>query len=362
MSESDTDTGRKQRNSTLEVLRIISMLLIVFHHAFNWGAMELPEGLGLNTIVYGMGMFCGQIGVVVFFLITGYFMVTQKFTVRKLVRMVLEIWFYSWSILLLDILFGDPQPTTYMYCLFPLSTCHWWFVEAYIALMILSPFINRILNSINARRHLLICAILFFLTYVGYIMEGRARYAAAFGTAVTVYVIAAYIRLHPNEKTESKRTGAIILAASLAFDIALLVVSASYFDTDTYRAIVEFFDKRTSVNELMAGLGLFLIFVNMKPRYSKTVNAVAASTFGVYLIHQSIPVKHVMWSDWLEMDVMFAEPWFPLYAIGCALAVFSICVLIDKLRVKLVFEPLNARIENLTARVEAKVDKMMGRF
>lgn len=353
----DQTKSEERRNSSIEFLRIVAMLLIVLHHAFFWGDVEAPAEGGLDSVLYGMGMFAGQIGVIAFFMITGYYMVTQKFTVRKLIRMLLEIWFFSWCILLVDAIFGDPSIFTIRACLFPMIACHWWFVDTYIALMILSPFINLVLNSIGPRRHLLIIFVMFFMTYVGYVMEERARYVAAFGTALTVYALAAYVRKYPSGITENRMTGPVLLASVLIADVIVLYSTSISMDQQSFTGLVDSMYQMMSLNELLAGVGLFLTFKNLRCSYHPIVNSIAASTFAVYLIHESMPVKHVLWSDWLDMDEMFVEPLFVPYVVVCTLAVFLICVVIDKMRMWLIFRPLEGRIDRLTQKVEALIRK-----
>lgn len=346
------------RDSNLEVLRILAMLLIVFHHAFYWGGMELPGSPDLNTVVYAVGRLSGQVGVLVFFLITGYFMIRQRFTVRKLVRMVLEIWFYSWTIAAVMVLTGQADPLESVLCLFPLMTGEWWFIEAYLALMVLSPFVNRILNSVTKREYLLITGVLFFLTYVLYLAEMGPRYCAAFGTAVTVYCIAGYIRLYPTDALRGMRTGAILLSIGILADVIALTVlfSVCY---DMFPIAIDIMDERTCLPELLVALGMFLIFLNMRGRSVPWVNYIASSTFAVYLIHQAAPVKHVLWSAWLDMGAAFQYDWFPLYVIGCTLLVFSMCIAIDKLRIGLVFGPMRRRIDDLSEMIERYLEGLL---
>ncbi|MBE6527986.1 MAG: acyltransferase [Thermoplasmata archaeon] len=395
------------RNSNLELLRIICMLMIVFHHISMFGGIDLPDEPDLNVVVYAMQKFCGQFGVLIFFLISGYFMVNQKITVKKLLRLVLEIWFYSFVILAICIACGVSVPPERMIkSLFPIVTSQWWFMDAYLGLMIVSPFINMVLHRINERQHLLLCGVMFFLTYIQYSTIGTGRFVTAFGTAVTMYLIAGYIRLHPKPLTSSFGNGVALTVFSLAADIVLayslafycydgpLEYSYLYFVVfvgllllftilylTTRRKIVlaagivvmlyvhafwslslygfgvgvEYFRERMSITELFFALGMFLTFLNMRPRHSKAINWVAASTLAVYLIHESILLKHLIWKPWLHMDEMFADEMFPLYAVACTLLVFAVCIIIDKLRIWLVFKPLDNRINSLADRIESKL-------
>lgn len=67
--------GKKKRNSNIELLRIIAMFLIVMHHysihGFDTSALqEMPDRLVVDWFMAG-----GKVGVVIFVLISAYFMV-----------------------------------------------------------------------------------------------------------------------------------------------------------------------------------------------------------------------------------------------------------------------------------------------
>lgn len=70
----------KIRNSNLELLRIVSMILIIMHHyAVHGGFDLLNTELDLNRIWIQILSIGGKIGVNCFVLITGYFMINSKF-------------------------------------------------------------------------------------------------------------------------------------------------------------------------------------------------------------------------------------------------------------------------------------------
>lgn len=74
----------KQRNARIELLRIISMLMVIMLHCLSMsGALNYLEGA--NYFIYwGMEAAC-IIAVDLFVLISGYFMVEGKFRSRKIV-------------------------------------------------------------------------------------------------------------------------------------------------------------------------------------------------------------------------------------------------------------------------------------
>ena len=96
-------TNNKLRNSSFELLRIISMLLIVAHHFVVHGKFDLTSMFNKNIFfLQSLSMF-GKLGVNLFVLISGYFSCMQpspphiKFS--KLIKLEIEVIFYSILIL-----------------------------------------------------------------------------------------------------------------------------------------------------------------------------------------------------------------------------------------------------------------------
>lgn len=87
------------RESNIELLRIVSMVLIIMHHFSVHGTFSFTPELTFNKVflqVFGLG---GKAGVVAFVMITGYFMVSSSFKLHKFAKLVGQIWFYSLAML-----------------------------------------------------------------------------------------------------------------------------------------------------------------------------------------------------------------------------------------------------------------------
>lgn len=76
---------KTERNTNLEMLRIISMILIVMSHSDDWmGLAEFySEIVCLNKFITDWLHVGGQIGVGCFLLISGYFMIDKQITSKK---------------------------------------------------------------------------------------------------------------------------------------------------------------------------------------------------------------------------------------------------------------------------------------
>lgn len=93
---------RKQRNSNLELMRILLMLgMIAHHYVVNSGVEALYDLSSFSWDVWFLqifGMF-GKTGINCFTLLTGYFMVKSNITLKKFLKLYLEVKFLLYRML-----------------------------------------------------------------------------------------------------------------------------------------------------------------------------------------------------------------------------------------------------------------------
>ncbi len=207
----DIKTGEykleQNRKSNIELLRIISMLLIIsFHYVFKSGYVF--EQLNYNSFIVKTFYFFGELGVNLFFLITGYFLVKGKFSIKKFIRLILEVnFYYILTLIVFDIIKnGDVNLheifKTYILEL-PTIFDKYWFFTVYILLYVFSPYLNMFLQSIKKSDYqkLLILLVLIWSiipTIFGIRLNDTEKllYYNRFIWAVIIYFIGAYIRIY----------------------------------------------------------------------------------------------------------------------------------------------------------------------
>lgn len=86
--------------------------------------------------------------------------------------------------------------------------------------------------------------------------------------------------------------------------------------------------------DVATGVALFMTFKNFKMKYNKWINTIAASTFGVLLIHaNSDTMRQWLWCDTLQNAEQFYMSYACIYAMITVIAIFVICVAIDYARI-----------------------------
>ena len=104
----------KKRESNIELLRIIAMFMIISYHFVyrsNWSITFLQDGY-INYYLCLLGSF-GQIGVDLFFIISGFHMAQSKnLNPRKVLPIARKTWFYSLAIFLFSYYSIPPLSST----------------------------------------------------------------------------------------------------------------------------------------------------------------------------------------------------------------------------------------------------------
>ena len=338
---------KKPRQSGIELFRIITMLMIVVHHyVVNSGVREI---LGLNPlsiesiILLNLGAF-GKIGINCFVLITGYFMCKSNITLKKFLKLFLEVMFYKIIITTIFIICKYPAEwnvATIITTMLPLTSITSNFTGCYLIFFLFIPFLNILIKNINEKMHgLLLLACLIPFTVIANIpgVAVSINYVLWF---IIIYFIGAYIRLYKQELF-SKKWWSIVFIINVILCIASVIamlVLRTYFDL----ALSEYFfvvdcNKILAVTTAVSG---FITFKNANIKYSKFINVVASACFGVLLIHaNSGAMRTWLWGDMLKNVEYLGSNWIYLHFLLSILIVYIGCTLIDLARIYLIEKPL----------------------
>lgn len=342
--------GGKERSSNLELYRILVMLLIVAHHyVVNSGLLDVmnQDVLSTNTTFFSLFGAWGKTGINCFVLITGYFMCTSKITFRKFLKLLLWVLTYSVLITAVFIISGyTPNGVLRMiYEVIPLKSLDTGFTSCFIVFYLCIPFLNILLNNVTKRQHQwLILLLLFIYTLHGSVpklMSVSMNYVSWFSV---LYFIAAYLRLYPIKEKNTKFWGAATLVSFAFSSIGILLLNHVQAKLGMDAKVQYSYMLVQDSNAFLAftnGITSFMWFKSMKIRNSKLINTIAASAFGVLLIHaNSGTMRQWLWIDSVDCVGHFDTPYYWLYAIGCVLAIYAVCTLIDYIRIKTIETPL----------------------
>lgn len=185
------------------------------------------------------------------------------------------------------------------------------------------------------RQHLyLLSLLLFCFTLCGSIPKFNVgmNYVTWFGV---VYLLAAYIRIYPTKLLQDTKKWMWISLGSIFLAFASVIVL--YIFAGGTRAYF-FISDSNKLFALMIAFSTFVWFKNLKIGYSKIINTIGASTFGIFLIHTAgDSMRQWLWSDTINCVGHYEDMLLYLvaYTILSVLAIFIICFCIDRIRIVL---------------------------
>lgn len=348
-----TDRFRgRVRSSNIELFRILSMLMIVAHHyVVNSGLIDcIDTQASLHfqdyfLLLFGWG---GKTGINCFVLITGYFMCTSEITKKKFFKLLGERYFYAVTIWCLFFFTGYEAFSVkgFLKMIFPFFTVADNFTGCFLLFYLLIPFLNKLIHALTEKEHLLLMA---WCIGVYAFLPSFAKANVVFNYVTwfsVLYVIASYIRLYPKEWFSNVTVTGLIAGVSLLLSWASIIVLAmvSRMVGKGIGICYFFVADSNKVLALVTGVGAFLFFKNLKIGYSKAINTIAASTFGVLLIHaNSDTMRRWLWGDVCNNVGAYQEGNIIIHAIVSVMVIYFVCTIIDMIRNRLIEQPLIKR-------------------
>jgi hypothetical protein len=323
------------------------MIIIVAHHyVVNSGLRELIQeqsSLTLQSVfllIFGWG---GKTGINCFVLITGYFMCTSNITLKKFLKLILEIEFYNIIFYLIFLISGYDNFSIkgMLKSILPITSLTTNFTGCYLVFFLFIPFLNILIKNMSRKQHtlLIILCLVAFSILPNLKIDVNFSYVSWF---MVIYFIGSYIRLYPNKWFDSKKFSgvAVIISLMLSWGSVLAVAQLSSIISDRVTRYTFFIADSNKVLAVATAVSAFLFFKNLNIKYNKVINTIAASAFGVLLIHaNSDTMRQWLWKDTLNNVGMFNSKFLFVHAIVSVAAVYIVCTLIDILRIRFLEKP-----------------------
>ena len=151
----------KEKNANIELFRLTSMLLIVMHHAVLYSDILSNSAISLNKYFAAILYIGGKYGANVFFAITAYFLIDKTFHFKRVVSVWKTTLFYSLLFFVLNFVIGFRSYELRDICEAVLPICYksYWFVTAYVGLILLSPFLNVLIYKLDKTAYVILLII-----------------------------------------------------------------------------------------------------------------------------------------------------------------------------------------------------------
>ncbi|MBE5847869.1 MAG: acyltransferase [Lachnospiraceae bacterium] len=358
----------KERKANFELLRIIAMLMIISLHYLDKGGILCDAAKGptaaVDFLAWWIEALCVS-SVNVYVLISAYFLADADYKPRRAVKVWAQTFFYSAGIFV--IMFASGALTVQesdlyhaLTCILPITEEHYWFVTAYILMVLFAPLMNASLKSLEKKTYQKGLLFLFLILSLAptilpvKLPTDRGGYDAVW--FLFLYLLGAYMKIHglaisyANVKARNAAMSPLRYRA-ICFMLYLLLSAAIFMSmwfVSGVHALTgklgDYITRQYHYNSalcLVSSVLLFLVFENLElsnEKIGRSICFLAEGSFGVYLIHEHSTLRY-LWPQWFCVDKMAHTPLFVLHLLGTAAAIYLIGALIDYVRRKL-FESL----------------------
>lgn len=346
------------RKSNIELLRIISMLLIISHHyvvnSEIMNAFQIGD-TSINYIFLNLWGMWGKTCINTFILITGYFTCKTGPTIKRYCKILLEYLFYHFVIYFIMLAagyetIGFKRVFDLFFVVFRFANRSGYFTYSFLIFYLFIPFINKFIQSItkyDMRKVVLLLLFVFTIQstfFFNYYIFGEVFWFIA------VYFIGAYLSLYPPEWSCNLKGSVRLLIMSLVLSyssvLLMIFVGAMTQKADPYIFVAD----SNKLGAVLVSVMLFSTFKNLNIGYSKAINLMAKTTFGVLMIHANSDAwRKFMWVDLLHVNTFYSLPIISLImrSILIVAGIFIICSLIDLIRIFLIEKPVFDRFDQI---------------
>ena len=366
----------QERKNNFELLRIIAMLMVMSLHALGHGGVLNQYSVGTvgYTVFWLIEAFC-YVAVNSFVLMTGYFMINSDFKISRIIKLMIQVEFYS--ILCTAIAYFIFHQTITLkdliYAIFPLTSREYWFASCYAVLLIFAPFINWTVRHMSQKNLFFINIVLIILFCLIPTVFFWSRMWLCDGYDiiwfVTLYFVASYIRLYGERYLQKKNFFLLYLILVLGGYASRVLIAAV---TDKLLGVEKGANILFSYNSVIffpAAVCLFMTFCQMGVKLNKVLNVIAKAgslSFGAYLWTEHKLIRAPLWkiinvSGKYQNNVGRTL----VYVICVVFALFLIGIFIEWIRLKLMrllrlkrfLEKCDDRADILKEKLEHRIDR-----
>lgn len=346
--------GKKPRNSSIELFRILATFLVLIVHLNGYF-------IGLDVHEFNFHSFpqivveaLSCVAVNSFILISGFFGVKLSFhTLWKLWQALFCIYV---PLFIFKLVFDEPTAGwnfmhDFFMAIFPFSTRDGYFVNGYIFLILVSPFLNTYVKN-HSRKHILhfTIGLLLFEFWVDCICNLKTFFFNEGYSGLhfcLLYMVGQCVKLYYENLNRFPPLHYLVVYVGMT---AIIVVLSIFKVSWTY--------DYSNIFMIISAVSLFLVFAVRKPFYNNFINKIAQCSLFVYILQICSPFMG--WLCKIDLYLLNNYPWI-VYFISIILlsSIFYLfCFVWDYIRqitTRFLFDYVEAFINKFVQKLPNKI-------
>ena len=303
------------RNSSIELLKIIGIVLIVICHVLQ--TLNNPNALvdgkdyvleistatkNIQQLLLAMLMSSGALGNTIFFICSAWFLLdSDKVSKRKILHILLDVWAVSLLIFVIVYILRDGNIEFNMIIkqILPTTFGNNWYMTCYLLFYSMHPFLNLIIKKITQKNLFRVTAVLSFLyILVNFIFTGEF-FTSELILWVTIYFLIAYIKYYLVDISNNIKVNIALFIIGFMGNYGMVLLTnymglyISAFSDKVLR-----WGSNCSPFIIMMVIGMLNIARN-KSFKSNIINQCSKMSLLIYIIHENMLLRNyyrpLMW-------------------------------------------------------------------
>ena len=310
-----------QRKSGIELLRLFAVVGIVILHLC--GSIQTTlSGFNMYVNIFLKGL-C-SLGVTCFILISGYF--GLKVNCKKLIKMELMLLFWGIVSYFLSIADGAQfSKKEFVLLFFPVLSRKYWFITCYFVLIMISPFLNILIEKIDRKTFFKMILILLVIFDVFCIIPEfwvTADGGKGIVQFVIIYFIGRYIRLYKDEGTVARsvlKMGVVMMAITFLGNVGLTLLRGHG---------ITWLAADNSITVIMTAICIFILFKSMTFS-NRLINRISSNVLAVCVLEKNY---NLYFSSYIDLNRFADEYYMGIVIIGLAILIVLVAVVCEEVR------------------------------
>lgn len=356
-----------KRNTNIEILRIIAILLIVISHYSVHNVTNVKElSFGINKILLQM-MTLGNIGSELFMLITGYYLInSSKAKLSKLLKLWFQIIFYSVGVYILFVLLNlEPfSYTAFINSFFPITFEEYWFASVYFIIYLFHPYINKMINSLTQKDFIKLISLSLLVFSILNFITGQLYYFNELIQLIIIYLIGAYYGKYKDNYLNKNKSVKLFIISLLI--LTLSTIGLELLNNKISIKFINYLYSRNSFMVIMISITLFNIFKHKKEFSNKIINNISSCVFGVYLLSETPFMKNYLWKNIFNNSNYIYSSYLIIHMLISVLLTIIVCLTVERIRkvtLELFYNKfISKSVDNVSEKLNNLYLKMVNNF
>lgn len=323
----------KKRNTSIDCLRLVCMMMVVSMYYFGWGGINSsPETNRINFILAsGITVFC-RVAVNCFYMINGYFIKTREDEVsgRQILtdvgKQYKKIWFYSVMVFWFCCLSGTTKFSwkELLDSVFPIMSNQWWFMTVFVLLLCIRPFVGKLVTKLSDKELTVLLLSIAFFDCIQAIVGHNAFAEKGAGALHACFMLMLGYGMQRLGKLKLKKISAFVLyVGACVIAGGLSIVGKMIFKAED--AVAIYYNSPLIV---AASVGMFAFFADWRCNWIWP-SRVAPYLLAVYLINDHPIMQANFYEKVLHCSRYYSSNFMIVHWLACVIGFTAIGITID---------------------------------